>query len=476
MVFISGNLPKGATVKAAELAYQKSQEASIHAPVIEKTEAFAYTNFGEAGKVIRSEHDKELDVWQVVFDNKVRLNFKQTNFEAGQVIISARFGGGKLYEPASLGGIALFADSVFVQGGLVLHKYDALKRITAGKEIATSFSVGQGAFFLNGKTSKDDCLLQLQILAAYMTNPGYHEEAERQARKSYDELYMTLDQTAKGVLENKVSRYVAGGDFRFGYPDKVDLMKRNLDELKTWLNEPLSEGYIEISIVGDIDFEQAKKDVANTFGAIAERRNVPISYDLERVGAKFPKNSPEQLFTFDSEIPKAVALVYWPTAMFWDITRTRQLNLLASIFMDRLRLEIREKMGAGYSPFAVSHASQVYKDFGYLFAVNFCDPEKVSELTGIIQRMGREIGKGEITEDEFNRAIKPVLSRLPVIQRENGYWLNQVLSQSQYRPQVLEFAKTLVTGYEGITLDELNAVAKKYLGDYEGLKIMVQPN
>ena len=56
----------------------------------------------------------------------------------------------------------------------------------------------------------------------------------------------------------------------------------------------------------------------------------------------------------ESQIQKALVVVAYPTEDMWDIKRTRRLSLLSEIFSERLRVQIREKMGAAYSPFALT--------------------------------------------------------------------------------------------------------------------------
>ena len=57
------------------------------------------------------------------------------------------------------------------------HNIDDINRITAGHSVGLNFDVEDGAFVLTGNTVPSDLELQLQLMAAYITAPGYRPEA-----------------------------------------------------------------------------------------------------------------------------------------------------------------------------------------------------------------------------------------------------------------------------------------------------------
>ena len=79
------------------------------------------------------------------------------------------------------------------------------------------------------------------------------------------------------------------------------------------------------------------------------------------------------------------------------------------------------------------------------------------------------------TADELDRALKPTLGQLDKSLRDNGYWLGTVLSQSQSDPKRLDLARGRDADYRSITLTEINALAKKYLGGGNALLVSIKP-
>ena len=59
--------------------------------------------------------------------------------------------------------------------------------------------------------------------------------------------------------------------------------------------------------------------------------------------------------------------------------------------------------------------------------------------------------------------------------RDNSYWLGTVMSQSQADPKRLDMARTRDEDYKSITLAEINALAKKYLGAENALLVSIKP-
>ena len=65
---------------------------------------------------------------------------------------------------------------------------------------------------------------------------------------------------------------------------------------------------------------------------------------VRKIVCSFPRQTDLETFTFETTIPKAMALVYWPTLDIFDIEKTRRIGMLGSILDDRLRLKIREEV------------------------------------------------------------------------------------------------------------------------------------
>lgn len=483
LVMIAGNAKidnlaaVGASSSAAEQAiasvYEKSRAIAVTPPETIADTKWAYTDFGAPGKVAQRQHVDDLDLTLVTFENGVRLNLKKTEFEANRIAISTRVGTGQLTEPRNQPGLAAYTSQTFSAGGLGQHSVDDLRRILAGKTVGAGLSVGTDAFVLSGRTNRDDLALELQLIAAHLTDPGFRPEAAREARKALEQMYLSFEHTAGGPFTLEIARLLASGDSRFGLPPKDVMLARNLEESKAWVMPALREGAIEIALVGDLDVDATIDAVAKTLGALPKRAPRPALNELRQV--KFPATPIARDFTIDTEIPKGVVRLYWPTTDSLEIHRTRRLSLLGEVLNDRLRVKVREELGDAYSPGAGSAPSDVYPGYGYMQAGVEIDPPRAKTVADLIVEIANDLAEKGVTEDELERAKKPLLTSLRESARTNSYWLNAVLSRAQERPQVLDWCRSRYSDFEGITKAELDALAKTYLGSTRASRVIVLP-
>lgn len=473
-VFIGGNLKLDDAPNTILAAYKESAKVEVAAPKQEDGAAFAYTNFGTPGKVVKQEEVKDLGITQITFDNNVRVNFKKTDYEKNSIRIVANFGGGRLEVTKDKPGMMPFAQSVFPLGGLEKHSVDELRRIFASKTVAVEFAVGDDSFMLGGKTNPQDFEAQCQRLCANLIAPGWREEAERLFKKNLDAIYTELQHTAEGVMQNEVVGFVHSGDNRFSFPSREIMEERTTAELKAWLTPALTTGYMEISVVGDMEWAQVQEILAKTFGALPKRADKKPDYATAREVA-FPAEPRDKDFSFTTEIPRSYALAYWPTADMLDIKRTRRLILLGQILDDRLRLKIREELGETYSPASYHVASDTFTGYGYMTAMATLKPEQVPTVKPMFLEIAKKIGDG-ITDDEFQRAREPQLQQLVQMRQDNRYWLTRVLVNCQSQPYRLDWCRSLMDDFSGIKKEELEALAKQYLGTERSITFGLIPH
>ncbi|MEN3941264.1 insulinase family protein [Prosthecobacter sp. SYSU 5D2] len=474
-IFVGGKLKlEGDAAEQIKTVYNESKGKPVEAPKQEETAAFAYTNFGEPGKIIHQNVVSDLEMTLATFENNVRVNIKPTPFEKGTVRVTINFGGGKLSTPKDQQGIIPFAQSTFIMGGLKEHSVDDIRRIFASKSVGSDFSVGDEAFMLSGRTTPADLEAQLQLLTAYMTAPGYREEAQRQFQKNLEPMYVQLQHTAEGIMADKVVAFIHSDDHRFGFPPISTMQKRNLGELEAWMTKPLTEEYVEVSVVGDVEPKAVLDAVAKTLGALPKRAAEKPKFEEARM-MPFPQGPVTKDIPFDTEIPKAIAAMYWHTGDMLDIQRTRRLSLLGAVLDDRLRIKVREELGETYSPACYHVASDTFTGYGYMTAMIECKPEQAEPIAKLVVEIAAELATGPITDDEFERAQKPLMSQLEQMRRDNRYWSQNVVRNAQEHPERIEWAKNLLSDFQGITKEEIQALAKEFLEANRAVAVKVLP-
>lgn len=223
----------------------------------------------------------------------------------------------------------------------------------------------------------------------------------------------------------------------------------------------MSQGYVEITIVGDIDPEQVLALATKTVGALPERAAVKPKHEQARL-VRFPKTPQIQNYGFVSESARARVVVAWPTADAHDFARSIRLGMLTTILNDRLRIKIREELGAAYTPSAFNLESSAMTDFGLIGAELQVDPAQVVEIGKLVTEIAAELGHSSMSDDEFIRASKQKQSIMDQAIRDNAYWMS-VLGLCQSQPQALDDARQLADIYRKTTKEDLQALAKTYL-------------
>ncbi len=444
--------------------YKNSQKIALEAPEKKAAISFAYTDFGKEGSLVKKERIKDLDITQLHFHNGCTCNIKKTDFVKNSISMTTRIGAGKLTMPKDKLGLDTFASATFIAGGLGKHSTDDLRSILAGRNARVAFGIGEDAFTLSGATTPEDLELQLQLLCAYLTDPGLRPEAARLFKAQLPAIYSQMKHTQAGA-QSKISAYLHGNDPRFIFPTEEQAKSLTLDDVRKWVLPALKNDALELSIVGDFDEAAIIPILARTIGALPKRATTKPAYAAERTLANLPSPPLEKRYTFESRIPTGSAMVVWkgPGLDGETIGITRRMGVLSSIFSNRMREKIREELGEAYSPYSGFQSEDAYKDLGYLIAVSPGKPEQAERVGKLIVEIGQKLATEGATEDELKRALTPRLSMLEKSLRENSYWLSTVMSQSQEQPHRLTWARDREKDYANITLSEINALAKKYL-------------
>ncbi len=451
--------------------YAAATAAEVTAPAERTDAAWAYTDFGPAGQIATRKEITDLGITQMVFANGVRVNLKRTEFEADSISLRARVGTGQLTEPRDQPGLAFFGGPAFTAGGLGKHSADELRRILSGRNVGVGLQIGEDALVFTAKTTAADLGLQLQLLTAHLTDPGYREEAQLTVRRQLEPFFARLATQPNGTLNQQVPRRLASGDPRFGLPSSDEALARTLEELRAWLTPQLA-GPVELSLVGDLDVDKTLSALSATLGTLPARPAKPALEELRRVATPPPG---AVTLPYQGSIAKNLLAVYWPAADARDVGRTRRINLLAEILSDRLRTAVREELGGSYSPQAGNAPSETYRDRGFIVAQVLTDPPEIEAVRKAVLAAAADLAAHGIKDDELIRARQPLLTSLQESERTNAYWLTTVLGAAQEQPWRLDWARSRRADYESITKAELEALARQYLDPARALQFTIVP-
>lgn len=459
--------------KKISAVYQQSHESQVSPPVEPATARFPYLpDPSSSGAVASRTRMEDLGIEQVTFANGLRMVLKRTAFKENEVLAHLTFGGGRSSEPADLPGLALVTAEEANEAGFGAMDRIALENALAGRLAKVSLDITESMFAINGQAETAELPLLFQLLHACIQDPGYRSEALETAFRRLDQRYQSLSHNVEGMMQLGGQRFLAGGDSRFGWPQWPRMRQLTIEEIKAWFGSQLTHAPLELAVVGDFDPDQVVALAAHYLGSLPQRG--PLVEGALRPAPQFPAGDSLRL-TAETTIDKALVAVSYPTADFWDIGRTRRLNVLAELLSERLRVRIREKLGAAYSPYAYHHAYRAYQGYGLMQAVFLVDPKQADAIVTETKTIVDAITSQGISEDELRRALDPTLTQIKDLRQSNAYWINSVLVGSTRHPEQLAWARSVEADYAAISVAEINTLAKQYLDNRKVATIIIAP-
>lgn len=439
-----------------------------------ESKKFPYLTIPSSTPIIKTREDnvKKLGITTIEFENNTFLNLKKTDFKKNEFKFKVCFGHGKKSQPVAKPGLSIIGQSVIRNSGLGGLDADQLEEAMAGRDVNIGFGINENYFSLSGSADPKEAELIFQLIFHYLNDPGLSQEALNLAKIRYKQRYESLMQTPEGIMKIKGDSFLAEDDTRFGMPRPGIIEQYTLNDIKNWLIPYFQNSSIEISIVGDFNFENMIK-LASKYMGTFKKRNKFSNKSIHSSKVKFPEGKQLEL-AIDSKIKTAVVRLAFLTDDFWDIGQTRRFSILSRIFSERLRILIREELGETYSPYAYNDPSRSFNDYGVMHAVVNVKSESIEFVYDKLKEIIYSLALQNITKHETDLALKPVLNHLKIIRKSNTYWLNSVMANSSIYPEKFEWANNMTHDYNKITNEELNGLAKKYLNIDQSALIIIK--
>ena len=463
--------PEGG-VQALRTTFAEAMALPI-SPVEETaTKAFAYSDFGKPGEVILDARDERLGFRYITFANNVRLTLKTTDIREDRVAYRLLLDGGSLMNTSD-DPLRTYLIGSFSAGGLGEHSRDELQTILAGRSVGYSASNSAEAFSFTGATTPRDLGLQMQLLTAALTDPGYRKEGIEQFRRGIDNYFETLRSTPFRALGNAAGAILSDGDPRFSLQPREAFFALDYEGLSGAIGDRLQSGAIELSLVGDFDEEEAIKSVAATLGALPAREP-EFRERGEARSRQFTTNRTRHILTHEGEADQALLRIVWPTNDDSDFIEELRLSLLARMVRIELTDRLREELGQAYSPNASSSMSKIYPGYGTFTLTASLDVAEIETAQAAIATMITDLREKPIDPDLIQRARQPMLEAYDNALKSLGGWV-QLADRAQSENDRLERWFEGPDTLRGITPGELSAAAKRYLSPDNAVEFLVLP-
>jgi len=462
--------PKG-DVDAVRRAYETSRAVGVSALSKADDVVWPYTSFGEPGSVVERRSVDDLGVTMVRFANGVRLTVKPTKLRANEILVREHIGRGRLSLPNDRP-LPTWAAPAVLLSGTSRMDYENIQKALAAKIVGIDFSVGDSSVRFDGQTRPEDLETQLQLMAAYTSDPAYRAETFKRIQQAYLGSLDQYEATAGGVLGRDFASLAHSGDPRWAFPDRKQLSAATPADFEGLFRPLTSQGPIEIIIVGDVTVEDAIRLAAGTFGALPPRPEQ--SNKLDKVS--FPKASAQPVTETHSGRKDAAAVIVGAPIgdQLSDIPRSFVANIATQIFSNRLLDQFRIVEGATYSLQGNADLSREIPGYGYFYVYAETTPDKVGGFYALIDKVAANLETDDVSADELARAREPIVESLKHQQQSNEYWAG-LLRQAQTDPRRLDRVRESLTGYEKVSSDDVRAFARTYFLPAKFWKLQILP-
>ncbi|MFK4771905.1 M16 family metallopeptidase [Rhizobium sp. ZW T2_16] len=472
----TGQAPEGGA-DAVRQAYRASHAVSVSALSSADDVVWPYTSFGKPGAVVERRTVADLGLILVRFANGVHLTIKPTKLRANEVLVRGTIGGGRMAMRHDRS-TPIWASPAIVLSGTKAIDFQDIQTALASKSVGIDFSVGDNSVRFDGRTRTEDLETQLQLMAAYTSDPVYRSEAFTRVQQAY---LSGLDQyaaTPGGVLRRDFAGLVHSGDPRWTFPDRAKLTAATADDFEAAFRPLVSKGPIEILIVGDVVVDDAIQLTMSTFGALPERPEVVTSFDQDTI--RFPDATERPVVETHTgrEDTAAIAIGVAVGDLFSDIPRSFIADISTQVFQNRLIDQFRIAEGATYGLQGNVDLSTDFPAYGFAYFYLETTPEKVDSFYTLFEKVAADLGSNSVSADELARATEPAIETLKHQQQSNEYWM-QYLQNAGRDPRQLDLIRYSLDGYSKVTADQVRDFARKYfqaagLWKFEVLPVVAQ--
>jgi len=171
----------------------------------------------------------------------------------------------------------------------------------------------------------------------------------------------------------------------------------------------------------------------------------------------------------------ATLRIAWPAASAREVPENAALQLAVDAVTDRLRIKVREDLGATYAPTGGLYHYSAQPDFQFAWIELTFDPKKANALADLTLQLADDLAQHGVTPEEFARLREPRRAQTAAQLEADSWWLRQVLVRAQSQPEAVRDARALATAYTAVTLEEVNRAAARTLRSTNASAVLVMP-
>ena len=450
--------------KVANAEIEAYEDNTVKEPLIPEGTAL------KGSPVKKTAQDATLGTTEWTLANGVKVVVKPTTYKADEVRMSA----------VAKGGLSILSDEEFYMGEMMpafnsmsgVGKFSAtdLKKQLSGKSASVQPSVENYASAVNGYCSPKDLETMMQLLYLNFTQPRFDQNDYNTLMKMLRSQLDNVKSNPDYLMEEKFIDVAYGNNPRRQMISTEIIDKFSFEALPAIYRKLYPDANsFTFTIVGNVDLDALKPLVEKYIGSIPVSKKAMTFADDKCAPVK---GDVTEEFTAPMQQPKVSVHYMFSGKMPYTLKDKAALTFLTQALNSRYLISIREEKGGTYGV-QVSGSTEYIPDETYKLDIRFdTNEEMADELREIVMKEIREIAENGPKAEDIEKNREFMLKSWKNSLEQNAGWMNYI--QAKYGPG-LEYLKDYEQVIRSLTNADVQAMAKKVLGDNNLVKVVMRP-
>jgi len=380
------------------------------------------------------------------------------------VRVALQFDAGTAADSNDKPGIANFTLDMLDEGTQSLTALEiAAQAEDLGAIISSNSTTDTSRIFLNALAPNLD--ESLGLFADVVRNPQFSEsELERLRQQIISQIQQDrADLVSSGVRLLPTLNYNPDHPYaKLGGGLGTEAVIRNASrgELISFYQRWIRPDNVTAFVVGDINLSEAIEKLEQAFG---DWKNPEVAAGSKQYSVQNQPNGGRIVLVDQPSSPSTLIMgtqLIPPTGDENTLTLDTANDVFGGAFTSRLNMNIREEKGWAYYAYSTSMEAQ---DERMWFMYSPVQTDKTKEaLVEMRKEITDYIQAKPATQDEMDQIVHGAINGLPGAFESSSAVLANLMESARFgRP--FDYVNTLTARYQGLTLNEINALAKKEL-------------
>lgn len=425
----------------------------------------------KAGKIVKEDKAGKFGSTVWTLSNGVQVVIKPTTHKEDEIRFSAQRAGGTSTFGKKDELEVRVLNSVINRGGLGKLDDSALDKALSGRIASASPSFGRTTDNIGGSSTKADLETMMQLIYLNFTD----KRSDKEAFDAYIEKAIAQRKMAEANPMSSLGDSIASAV----YPNQPHLLSLTEAEYKRLNYERMMQMYKErmgnangfkFVFVGNID-EKVFRPLVETYLASLPATKAVSKADLTKLPV-MRKGGYTNHYKKKQETPMGFVMNIYSGKLEYNQRNRMVLSILSDV-LDQVYVEtIREREGGTYGASSNAEMSREPKGETSLTIFYQTDPAKATHLNKIVNEELVRITKEGADKAKFDKVIANHEKNYEEAQKENSYWLSQLMSYYYYgEDNKSEYLKTL----KSITPQEVAQTLTKLLNQKNTVELMMLP-